>query len=193
LNVAILGFNVAVSSDLSGKIPSSIKVITGNIIYSIMDEFISWQHSEQQRLDEKALEKIARPCKIQLLKGYVFRQSNPAIVGVEILGGSLSVGMQLMKNNPPASDVGKVLTSVKEIQLEKENVSTAKKGGQVAVSLDNVIIGRQLNEGDVLITVIHEDDFRKLKEFKKSLSSEEIDLLRELSEVMRRDNPLWGV
>lgn len=188
LNVAVLGFNANLSPDISGK-QLPVKVITGNIIYSIMDEFIAWQQSERQRLEEKSVEKLARPCKIQLLRGYVFRQSNPAIVGVEVIAGTLSVGMQLMKPGEP----GRALTSVKEIQLEKENVTTAQKGKQVAVSLDKVIIGRQLNENDILVSIIPEDDFRKLKESKASLSSEEIDLLREISELMRKDNPVWGI
>ncbi len=189
LAAAVLGFNVGISPDISGKLPSSVKVITGNIVYSIMDEFLRWQQAEKQRLESKSLEKLARPCKIQLLKGYVFRQSNPAIVGVEVLAGTLSVGTQLMKPDRP----GKPITSVKEIQLEKENVTIAAKGKQVAVSFEKVIIGRQLNEGDILVSIIPEDDFRKLKEFRGSLSPEEVDLLREISEIMRRDNPVWGI
>jgi len=189
LTSAVLGFNVSISPDIAGNIPPSVKVITGNIIYSIMDEFIAWQQSEKQRIESKSVEHLLRPCKIQLLRGYVFRQSNPAIVGVEVLAGTLVVGMQLMKPAEP----GKTLTTVKEIQLEKENVTTAEKGKQVAVSLDNVVIGRQLNEGETLISIIHENDFRKLRELKGLLAPAELDLLREIADLMRKENPVWGI
>ncbi len=193
LNAAILGFNTSLSSEISGSVPPSVKVITGNIIYSIMDEFLAWQQGEKQRQESKSLEKLARPCKIHLLRGYTFRQSNPAIVGVEVISGVLAVDAQLMKAAAPAGEAGRPLTTVKEIQLEKENVTTAAKGKQVAVSLDKVIIGRQLNEGDILLSFIPEGDFRRLKEFKQYLSADEVDLLREIAELMRKENPVWGI
>lgn len=193
LNAAILGFNVSLGSEISESVPSSVKVVTGNIIYSIMDEFLAWQQGERQRLESKSMERLARPCKIQLLRGYVFRQSNPAIVGVEILAGKLSTGMQLMKAEAAVGEIGKPVTTVKEIQLEKENVTAAEKGKQVAASLEKVVIGRQLSEGEVLLSFIPEDDFRRLKEFKQYLSADEVELLREIAELMRKDNPVWGI
>ncbi|MBI3037013.1 translation initiation factor IF-2 [Candidatus Woesearchaeota archaeon] len=193
LNAAILGFNASLGSEISGSVPPAVKIITGNVIYSIMDEFLAWQQQEKQRQESKSMERLARPCKVQLLRGYTFRQSNPAIVGVEILAGTLAVDAQLMKATASAAEIGKPLTTVKEIQLEKENVTTAGKGKQVAVSLEKVVIGRQLNEGDVMLSFIHEDDFRKLKEFKQYLSADEVDLLREIAELMRKENPVWGI
>ncbi len=193
LATTILGFNVSLGSEAEGSVPPSVKIITGNVIYSIMDEFLAWQQKEKQKLESKSLEKLTRPCKIQLLRGYVFRQSNPAIVGVEVLGGSLRTGMRLMKSTASASESGKPITSVKEIQLESENITTAEKGKQVAASLEKVIIGRQLSEGDILLSFIPEDDFRKLKEFKQYLSADEMEMLREIAELMRKDNPVWGI
>ncbi len=187
LNAAIVGFNVGIS-DETESVSQSIKVITGNIIYSLEDAFLAWQKNEKQRMESKSMENLTRPCKIQLLRGYVFRQSNPAIAGVEVLAGTVSVGARLMK----AGDT-KPITKVKEIQLEKENVTTAGKGKQVAVSLEKVIIGRQLNENDILLSFIPEADFRKLREFKGYLSPEEVDCLREIAELMRRENPVWGI
>ncbi|HIG98354.1 TPA: translation initiation factor IF-2, partial [Candidatus Woesearchaeota archaeon] len=187
INSAIIGFNVGLGKELEGVSPS-VKIITGNIIYSIEDELLAWQKSEKQRMESKSMERLVRPCKVQLLRGYLFRQSNPAIIGVEVLAGTVSVGARLMK----AGDA-KPVTVVKEIQLEKENVTTAGKGKQVAVSLEKVTIGRQLNEGDILLSVIPEEDFRKLREFKGYLSPDEVDCLREIAELMRWGNPVWGI
>ena len=64
---------------------------------------------------------------------------------------------------------------------------------QVAVSLSGVTVGRQIFEGDILFSSIPEDDFKKLKEVKKYLAKEEIEILKEIAEMKRKDNPVWGV
>ncbi|MBW3019487.1 translation initiation factor IF-2 [Candidatus Woesearchaeota archaeon] len=179
LQRAILGFNIP-------KPQADVKIITSDVIYRLIEEYDKWEEAEQQKIELKNLAQLTRPCKIQLLKGYVFRQSNPAIAGVEVLAGTLKANTPLMKN-------GKELTRTKGIQLEQENVDQAEKGKKVAVSMPNIIIGRQVQEGDVLYSMITEDEFRKYKEYKQHLSEEEKGLLREIAEIMRADNPVWGV
>ncbi len=87
----------------------------------------------------------------------------------------------------------KHLASVKSIQLEMENISELEKGKQAAVSLPGVVCGRQLFEKDVLYSMIPEDEFKKLKRLKKYLSSEEITIMKEIAEINRKHNQLWGV
>ena len=69
----------------------------------------------------------------------------------------------------------------------------AEQGKQLAMALDKITVGRQINEGDFLYTDIPEDDFKKLKELKKYLSKMEVDVLKEIVEIKRRENPIWGV
>ena len=133
------------------------------------------------------IEGVVKPCKVRLLPGYVFRQNNPAVVGVEVIVGTLKNGIPLMKE-------GKWnLTSVKGIQDKGENISDAQRGMQVAISLPGVTVGRQIFEGDVLYSDISEDDFKGLKKVKKYLGKDEIELLKEISQMKRKDNPVWGV
>ena len=70
---------------------------------------------------------LVRPCKMQIMKGYIFRQNNPAVVGVDILSGNLKVNTPLMKKD------GNTITEVKSIQHEQKNIEKAEKGKQVAV------------------------------------------------------------
>ena len=79
------------------------------------------------------------------------------------------------------------------MQQEQENVEKAEKGKQIAVSLSDVTVGRQVHEETVLYSAVPEQHFKKLKEFKKYLSSEEIEILKEIAEIMRKNNPVWGV
>jgi len=180
LNKVILAFNV------KSEIKSDIKIISSNIIYKIIDEFQLWIDNTKKSLEAKELENLVRPCKIEIMKGYVFRQSNPAIVGADILIGTLKTNTPLMKN-------GKQVAVVKSIQYEKENINEVNSGKQVAVSIPNVIIGRQINEGDILYSDIPERDFIQLKKLTKYLNRDEVELLKEIVQIKRKDNQLWGV
>ena len=88
---------------------------------------------------------------------------------------------------------GKEITRVKEIQDDKKNTSEAKENKQVAVSYEKITIGRQVLEGDILYSLINEQEFKKMKELKKYLTPKEIEVLKEIALIMRAKNPLWGV
>ena len=87
-----------------------------------------------------------------------------------------------------------VMPAVKDVPsfVDKER-EKAERGKKVAISLPNVTVGRQINEGDVLFSAIPEEDFRKLKELKKHLKKEEIKILKEIAVIMRKKNEMWGV
>ncbi|MBI1935179.1 translation initiation factor IF-2 [Candidatus Woesearchaeota archaeon] len=185
LQSAILGFNVQLIPYV--KAPENVKVICHNVIYQLIDDFEKWQLDEKEKMEGKELENLYRPCRLKILRGYVFRQSNPAVVGVEVLAGTLKAGTPLIKQD------GSATTEAKSIQHEQETIEKAEKGKQVAVSLPNVTVGRQIHEDDVLYSAIPEEHFRKFKEHKNLLSHDEIEILKEVAEIMRKQNPMWGV
>ncbi len=178
----VLGFNV--SSDIHSD---KIKVLVNNVIYKLIEDLESWKSESEKRIEQKELEGLVRPCKIQLLKNYIFRQSSPAVIGIEVLGGKLRTGIPLM------NDKGKIITSAKAIQVEKKSVTEVTEGKQAALSMDNVVIGRTLNGDEILYSSVPPNDFKKMKEFKKALSSKEIEILKEIASIMRKDNPVWGI
>ncbi len=184
LEAVLLGFNVERDTDVSSS--ERVKIITSDIIYKIIEEYDSWKEQQKRLMEAKELDNLTRPCKLQLIPNFVFRQSNPAIVGVDILEGKIKSGSQLMKN-------GISITTVKDIQHEKEHLQNVTKGKQVAISLDHVTVGRQINEGDILYSYIPEEDFRAMKKLTKYLSQGEIDVLKTIAEIMRAKNPVWGI
>jgi len=183
LKAVVIGFNVSLNDDAKSE---KVKIFTSDIIYKLIEDFEKWVVGETKRREAAEVEMLIRPCKIKIMPGYVFRQNNPAVVGVDILEGKIKTNMRLMK------DVIH-LTTIKSIQSEKKKVTEAEKGKQVAISLDKVTVGRQINEGDILYSVIPESDFKKLKELKKHLTEGEITLLKEIAVMMRKENSLWGV
>jgi len=180
LNQVILGFNVK-------NVSTDVKVITNDIVYRIIEDFEKFREEKIKEIEERQLGEIVKPCKIRFLRGYVFRQSNPAVIGVEVMEGSLKVGMNLIKTD------GSKIGEVKSIQLDGKGASEAVKDKQVAVAISGAIVGRQLIENEVYVSDMKESDVKKLKIMRKLLKLEEIELLKEIINIKRKDNPLWGV
>ncbi|HJW97125.1 MAG TPA: translation initiation factor IF-2, partial [archaeon] len=102
---------------------------------------------------------------------YVFRQSRPAVFGVEVLKGFLKPGCRLKKKE--------IVGEVKEMQMRGENVREAKSGDKVAISMPDVTIGKDVRENDVLDVFLSYEDLDTLKAIRHKLSAEERELLDE--------------
>tara|TARA_Y100000310_G_scaffold89923_1_gene87139 strand:- start:88243 stop:90024 length:1782 start_codon:yes stop_codon:yes gene_type:complete len=184
----LLGFNVIIPVDLEENIKTkNLKLIAHPVIYQTIDDYQEYVANLKKQIEIQELSSLVRPCKFAVLKGYTFRQSNPAIVGVEIEIGKIKTGDPIMNNS------GDRISSVKSLKEGKENITLAEQGKQLAMAMDGVTIGRQVNEGDFLYADIPEEDFRKLKEMKKHLSLVERNVLKEIAEIKRKNNPVWGV
>ena len=180
-NKIVLGFNVGCVD----KSPS-VKVIVDPVIYRLVENFEKWRTEEARRIEEEKLENLTRPCKFKFLPGFIFRQSNPAVVGVEIILGTLKRGTHFFKD-------AKTLGEVKDIQKDGASINAAKKGDEVALSLPGITVGRQIKEGDVLYSSVSEMEFRQFKELKKYLNEDEILVLKEIAAIKRKEKPVWGI
>ncbi len=184
----VIGFNVSVSQEAKEYAQAKgLKIITSLVIYRLLEDYQKMTEEMKKEIEQKQLSLLVRPCKLMLLKGYVFRQNNPAVVGIEILAGKLK------SLDPLMNAEGKGLTAVKSLEKDQESLSWLNLGEQAALAMDGVTVGRQIKEGEILYTDIPEEDFRKLRELKKHLKKEEIDLMKEIAEIKRRQNPVWGV
>ena len=184
----ILGFNIKVPQDLQVQIKEKdLTIISREVIYQIFDEYEEYTSTLQDKIEKRELAHLVRPAKFSIMPGYIFRQNNPAICGVDIEIGQIKTGDPIMTTN------GKGVSSVKSMKKGQEQVKNAMQGDQVAMAMPNLTIGRQANEGDFLYTDIPEEDYHKLKKLKKHLSKPEIALVKEIVEIKRKDNPVWGV
>lgn len=175
LRRVILAFNVKILDEASELAQNlKIKIFQNNIIYRLMEDYKKWCFEEKERKIKEKLEKVSRPVKIKLLKGFTFRTSKPCIVGVEVLAGILKPGVLLRRKD------GKIVGSVKEIQSEGRRIEEAKPGDRVAISMEEPTMGRQINEGDVLISVISEEDIKVLRELWDRISESEREILEEM-------------
>jgi len=178
----ILAFNVGVYPDAEHEMESrGIPVFKSNVIYRLIDDYVDWVKKKMEEDRRQTLASLILPGKAQILRGYVFRRSDPAIVGVEVLAGRLRPGYPLM------SAKGRRLGVIMQIQEQKKVLNEATAGQAVAISIrGDVIIGRQVDEGDYIYVDVPQDHIRIIREkFADQLSKEELELLNEITKIKR--------
>ncbi len=177
----ILGFNVGVLPDAKdAALQADIPVFTSDVIYQLLESFAEWVKAEREQEKRELLERITTPAKLKILPGCIFRQSRPAIVGVEVLAGKIRTGVALL--NPRGANIG----PINEIQDKGENISRAEQGMQVAIALRKPVVGRHIYENDILYVYLTEEDIADLKRQSGVLSTEEAEVLEELLELKRK-------
>ncbi|KXB01233.1 translation initiation factor IF-2 [candidate division MSBL1 archaeon SCGC-AAA259O05] len=184
----ILAFNVKVLPHAKKEAKTrDITILEDQVIYRLIEVYEEWVKKEKERMRAKKLKGLIRPGKISIKQGYVFRRNNPAIVGVDVLGGILRPGFPLMNKD------GKEIGTIREIQSEKETVSEAEIGEEVALSIEGPTVGRQINEGEVLYVDISDEQIIKLKGMSDMLSEDEVRVMEEIISIKQENNPTYGV
>ncbi len=170
----IFAFNVRLPPD-TAKIAgdNNVKVFSSDVIYRLVEEYEQWEKDSTKRREDGMLGSVNRPGRFRIMPGYLFRQCKPAIVGVEMLKGVIKPGNRLQKE-------GKKVGEIKELQSQGENVSEAKAGDKVAVSIEGGFVGRNIEEGDELDVVLSETDLTTLRKLRHRLRGDELELLDEL-------------
>jgi translation initiation factor 5B len=187
----LLSFNTPILPDAAEMIKdplyTQVKVFDGRVIYQLIDSYIEWK-DEQKRLQEKQrFEHVVMPAKIRLLPDCVFRQSNPAVVGVRVLGGKLRSDVNLIKTD------GRKVGHLKSMQLRQETIREADAGLEIAISIEGATVGRQVSVGDDLFVDIPERHVKVLeKEMIKTLNISTQEILAEYTAMRRKGDPFWG-
>ena len=187
---AVLLFNVKPLSDAEElALKEGIKILSDNLIYRLIESYEKWVNELREEERRRELLKTVFPAKIKVLPGCVFRRSDPAIVGVEVLGGVIRPGYPLMR------DDGRELGVIMQIQDKGKNVMEAKKGSSVAISIrGNVMVGRHFDENDILYTNPTEEDLRKvITKFKEDLDEGVVDIIREIIKIKQKNQPSYGL
>ena len=185
----VLAFNVKVLPDAEEEAKNrSIKIFHENIIYRLVDDYLSWLRTKQEAKLEKEFETLIKPGKIRILEGYVFRRAKPAIVGVEILAGKIKPKYRLVRAKD-GEDVGEI----QQIQEKGKALPEARQGMQVAISIDKPLVGRHIFEKDVLYVKVPEAHAKALlTTFVDKLTMEEQETLNEYVNLMRKKAPFWA-
>jgi translation initiation factor 5B len=166
---------------------SHVKVFDGRVIYQIVDAYTAWRDELRRKAEQQRFEQIVMPAKIRVLPHCIFRQSNPAVVGIRVLSGMLRTDVNLIQTD------GKKVGHLKSMQLNQENIREAQAGSEVAISIEGATVGRQLSEGDDLYVDIPERHVKVLeREMQKNLPISTQEILGEFTGMKRKNDPFWG-
>ena len=188
---AILAFNVDVLDDARTLAEQEdVELFEHDVIYRLIESYEEHVEAIEEAQQEQVLENITRPARFEILDDHTFRQSDPAVVGVEIRGGLLRRNSRIVKfDGREPERVG----MLKSIQDGGEDVDEARTGERVAVSIDGPTVGRQIEEGDELWVEIPEKHAKILEqELTEDITIDEREVLSMYLEKHRERDPFWG-
>ncbi len=177
----IIAFNVGLEPGVEEEaLARSVPIIREKVIYRILDLYEQWREEEREREKREKLSRLILPGKIQILPGYVFRRSDPAIVGVKVLAGIIKPKYPLMRED------GKPVGEIRSIQSEKRSLEEAKSGDEVAIAISGPMVGRHIFEGDILYVDVPKEHARELRKLSHLLTEDILSLLREIEAIQRK-------
>lgn len=184
----VIAFNVKTLQDAQEEAEANhIRIFQDQVIYSLLDNYLNWVRDDTANEENAIFQEITPICKFTFLKGYIFRKNNPAVFGVRVDVGTLKQKVHVMNVD------GRKIGSVHQIQDNGKNVDVAKKGQEVAISIQNVTIGRQISEEEIFYSMPNSKEVNLLlKQFLHKLNPEEQSTLKEIVEIQRKINPVYG-
>ena len=184
----VLSFNVKVLPDAKEESEDShIKVFEDKVIYSLIDNYNAWVEEDTANEDDAIFSELIPVAKFTFLKGMVFRNNNPAVFGIRVDVGTLKHKIPFMNM------AGRKVGNIHQLQLDKKTVSTAKTGDEVACSVQDVTIGRQIFEEEVYYTFPPSHEAKQLlNRFMHKLNPEEQKVLNEIVKIQREKEPVYA-
>lgn len=184
----ILAFGVKILPDAEKEaLIRDIKIFSYPIIYDLIQHYLDWVIEQKESLERKEFSTLVQPCKFRILKGFIFRRSNPAIVGVEIMYGRLKQKATVMDLE------GRPIGSIHQIQDTGKSIEIAEKGSQVAISMNEPTVGKQVDEGDTLYTLPAQDEVKLLlTKYGERLGEEGLQILKEIIGIRKKESPMYG-
>ena len=184
----VLGFNTKILDEAKREAQErTIPIFSENIIYNLVRSYTEWVEYQKEHEDSILFNEIPPICKFQFMKGFVFRRNYPAVFGAEIQIGKLRQKVNVLNED------GKKIGTIHQIQENGKPIEEAGKGEQVAVSIKEISVGRQVNEGDIFYTDLGSKDAKLLLErFYYRLAQEEKDILNTIVGIKRRRDPSYA-
>ena len=184
----VLAFGVKLLSDAEQEVlDSNVKIFSDQIIYNLLDGYLDWLKQEQEQEQKAGFDSITPLCKFRFMKGFSFRRNDPAVFGVEIVEGKLRQKSNVM------NETGKIIGVIHQIQDEGKTIAQAERGRQVAVSMTEPTIGRQVNEGDVLYSIPSEFEIKAINtKYLNMLGEDDRSLLETIIRIRRKSVATYG-
>ncbi|MGL4669622.1 MAG: translation initiation factor IF-2 [Methanobacteriaceae archaeon] len=184
----IIAFNVKIHPKAESELQSSnIKVFSGDVVYQITEEYQKWIDETKESQKKLWLDSIIKPAKIRSIPKLIFRQSKPAILGIEVLSGTVKQGSTLINKD------GIVIGSIESMEDKGDTLKSITRGQKVAMGIREAIVGKFFEEGDELYVDIPEKHYKILeRELKDKLTEDEFETLNQFLDIKRNIESDWG-
>lgn len=184
----ILAFNVRTLPDAQDEADDQhIRIFNDQVIYSLIDNYTAWVDEDASHEEDSVFKELTPVAKFTFLKGYIFRNNDPAVFGIRVDVGTLRQKVNFM------NEKGRKIGQVHQLQEDKKTVTEVKSGSEVACSVQGVTIGRQIHEEEVYYTLPQSHEAKLLlNKFTHKLSSEEIEILNYIVETQRNIDAAYG-
>jgi len=187
----VMAFGIDVLDDAEERAEiEDVRLFESDVIYRLVEEYEEFIEERERAQQDAILDNIARPARFRLLPDHTFRQNDPAVVGVEVVTGTLKQNARVVnfEGNQP-----KRLGQVKGIQEQGEDVDQARAGERVSVAIDGPTVGRQIEEDDELWSEIPEKHAKVLEqELTDDIPADELEALHVYLDKHRQRDPFWG-
>ncbi|MHA1649617.1 MAG: translation initiation factor IF-2 [Candidatus Helarchaeota archaeon] len=191
LAAVILAFNTKILPDAKEEaFDQDIKIFENNVIYRLIEDYIKWLKEKEDEYKHGEFDKLVKPGKILFLPQYIFRRSDPAVIGIRVLGGEIRPKTSLINKN------GKIIGIIQQLQEKSEAIPRATKNQEIAISIKGGVVGRNIKETDdeIFYVNIPEKDFKILKsKFKNELTEDDKEILEEFVKIKRQEKKFWGL
>jgi len=183
----ICAFNVKVMPDAQEEAENQgIRIFTSDVVYRLLDDYKDWVKNRQEEEKLSVLSALVKPAVIKILPEYIFRRSNPVVMGVRVEKGTLAPKLQVINQN------GETVGKIHSMEENNESVKEAPRGREVAISINDVTFGRQIKETDTLYVQVPEAHVRVLRsKFKDQIRPDELDALMDYIAIMKKKHGAW--
>ncbi|MBQ7701450.1 MAG: translation initiation factor IF-2 [Candidatus Methanomethylophilaceae archaeon] len=187
MNRVLLVFNAPISKEAENEVSNTgVKMFSNQVVYRLIEEYQEWVEDTKKNKDAAQRMEIPFPAKFMILPNCVFHATKPAIVGVRVLAGKVRGGLNLIKKD--GTDAGKI----RSLRDGEEVLKDASQGDEVAMAIDGVTVGRQIDVEDVIYVELLESTIRQFLK-NTELNEDEKMTLQEYLEIKRKSDPFWGM
>ncbi|RNJ78524.1 MAG: translation initiation factor IF-2 [Nitrosopumilus sp. B06] len=184
----ILSFNVKVLPDAREEAEiNHVRIFEDRVIYSLIDGYSEWVSTDSADEENSIFSELTPVAKFVFLKGFVFRNNDPAVFGIRV-----DVGV-LKQKAPFMNMSGRKVGIVHQLQRDGKTVDSANTGEEVACSVRDVTVGRQVIEDSTYYTFPPSHEAKQLLgKFLHKLDSAQQQALTEIIEIQRKVEPAYA-
>jgi translation initiation factor 5B len=178
----VMAFNAPVSDEIALFAKNShITILSDKVIYRIIENYEEWMKEVKKQQEMSIFDTLPFPAELKFMEGCTFKRSNPAVIGIAVIKGRIRPGYPLMKED------GTHVGTIESLQEKNEKLEEAKKGDEIAVAIDGPLVGRHIEEGDILFTEINFNQYEQiLKTGMKFLNGEDKELLKKITQIVKK-------